>query len=261
MKVLLIKDVYKLGRAGDVKKVADGFGRNYLLPQGLAVLATAGAMKQVEHIRSKANASREALNTELGGVAAQLTGVVLTFSTKAGETGKLYGSITTQMIADELTKLVGSTIDRKVIECQPIRTVGEHKARIRLTIDLNPEIKIHVLREGETELETEAAPKEKKSKKSSSKAEVSEEKTPEDASTEGVDTSKVEVTPEEKKPSKKSVTKTEAAEEKAPEETLPEVVETPEKEKTTRKSKKSSEQAAEEPVEAKPEDSLEEKPE
>ncbi len=67
MKVLLIKDVYKLGRAGDVKRVADGYGRNFLLPQGLAVLATPGAMKQVENIRSQAAVSRAALNKELGG--------------------------------------------------------------------------------------------------------------------------------------------------------------------------------------------------
>lgn len=178
MKVLLIKDVYKLGRAGDVKKVADGYGRNFLLPQGLAVLATPGALKQVEHIRSKANATREALNTELGGVSEKLTGVVLNFTTKAGETGKLYGSITTQMIADELTKLVGSNIDKKIIECQPIRTLGEHKAHVRLTIDLNPEIKINVISEAEAIAEAEKAKEEKKAAKKSKAAEKGGEETP-----------------------------------------------------------------------------------
>jgi large subunit ribosomal protein L9 len=69
MKVLLLKDVYKLGRAGDVKRVADGFGRNYLLPQGLAVLATSGALKQVEGIRQHATTNRAVLNKELSGVA------------------------------------------------------------------------------------------------------------------------------------------------------------------------------------------------
>ena len=101
MKVLLLKDVYKLGHAGDIKKVADGYGRNFLLPQGLAILATAGALKQTERIRTKASATRQVLNTELKGVADQLQGLILTFNSKAGETGKLYGSITTQMIADE----------------------------------------------------------------------------------------------------------------------------------------------------------------
>jgi large subunit ribosomal protein L9 len=103
MKVLLIKDVYKLGRAGDVKKVADGYGRNFLLPQGFAVLATMGALKQADKIRSQATIRRTQLNNELGGIAEKVNGTVITFSSKAGETGKLYGSITTQMIADAST--------------------------------------------------------------------------------------------------------------------------------------------------------------
>ena len=89
MKVLLLKDVYKLGRAGDVKKVADGYGRNYLIPQGLAALATPGALKQAEHIKSKATIQRAILNKEMDVVAQKLVGVVLTFSAKASETGKL----------------------------------------------------------------------------------------------------------------------------------------------------------------------------
>mgnify|MGYP006413139915 FL=1 len=72
MKVLLTKDVFKLGRAGDIKKVADGYGRNFLIPQGLAMLATKGAMKQADRIRIKAAEQRAALNEELGGLAAQI---------------------------------------------------------------------------------------------------------------------------------------------------------------------------------------------
>jgi large subunit ribosomal protein L9 len=150
MKVLLIKDVYKLGRAGDVKKVADGYGRNFLVPQGLAVLATPGAMKNVENIRSRANTHRDQMNNELGGVASKLTNLVVAFPSKAGETGKLYGSITSQMIAEAITRKSGVEIDRRQIDCQPIRTLGEHKASIRLTVDLTPEIRIIVHREGET---------------------------------------------------------------------------------------------------------------
>lgn len=149
MKVLLIKDVYKLGHAGDVKKVADGFGRNFLLPQGLAVLATAGALKTVEKIRAKAAVTRAALNQEMSGLAALVEGVELSFSSKAGETGKLYGSITTQMIAEELNAKIGSQIERHQVEVEPVRMLGEHHATIRLTIDLNPKIKIVVTREGE----------------------------------------------------------------------------------------------------------------
>jgi len=149
MKVLLLKDVYKLGRAGDVKRVADGYGRNYLLPQNLAVLATPGALKQVEHIRSQAAATRAVLNQEMSGVAEQLTKVVLTFPAKAGETGKLYGSITPQMIADAIQEKVGVEIDRRQLDSQPIRTLGEHQVHIRLTVDLIPVVDVIVHREGE----------------------------------------------------------------------------------------------------------------
>lgn len=149
MKVLLIKDVYKLGRAGDVKRVATGYGRNFLLPKGLAVLATPNALKQVEAIRADAAVQRDALNKEMGSVAEVLAGKVFTFASKAGETGKLYGSITTQMIADAIQTKHGIEIDRHQIEVMPIRMLGEHKAQIRLTVDLVPEITVIVHREGE----------------------------------------------------------------------------------------------------------------
>lgn len=157
MKVLLTKDVYKLGRAGDVKRVADGYGRNFLLPQGLAVLATPGALKQVDRIRSVAATKRAALNTEMSGIAEKLGKAVVAFASKAGETGKLYGSITPQMVVDELNKKYGLSVERRMVELQPIRTLGEHKARVRLTVDLTPEIRVVVHREGEVLVEeTEA---------------------------------------------------------------------------------------------------------
>jgi large subunit ribosomal protein L9 len=149
MKVMLIKDVYKLGRAGEVKRVADGYGRNYLLPQGLAVLATPGALKQSERIKVQATVQRDALNEEMSVVAEQLTGVVLTFSAKASETGKLYGSVTTQMIADSLSEKTGVEINKRHIDSQPLRAVGEHQVQVRLTVDLVPEVKVIIYGEGE----------------------------------------------------------------------------------------------------------------
>jgi large subunit ribosomal protein L9 len=150
MKVLLIKDVYKLGRAGDVKKVANGFGRNFLIPQGLAVLATPGALKQVDHIRAAAATQRAALNSEMSGVAEKLEGQTLTFPVKAGETGKLYGSITSQMLADAIKAALGFEIDRRNIETEPIRNLGEHEITVRLTMDLIPSMTVIVHREGES---------------------------------------------------------------------------------------------------------------
>ncbi len=149
MKVLLLKDVYKLGRAGDVKRVADGYGRNYLIPQRLAVLATQGAVKQAESIRQRASAQRTELNKTMGGLAERLSGMVIGFPSRAGETGKLYGSITTQMIAEEVSRRVGETVDRRDIETEPIRTLGEHVVVVHLTVDLNPEITVIAHREGE----------------------------------------------------------------------------------------------------------------
>jgi len=151
MKVLLIKDVYKLGRAGDVKKVADGYGRNFLLPQKMAVLATPGAIKTAERIRSKAAEKRVILNEEMSVVAKALEKVQLSFGARAGETGKLYGSITSQEVVDALQKKTGFGIKRQQLDMQPLRTLGEHIVRIRLTMDLIPEVKVTVFREGEAE--------------------------------------------------------------------------------------------------------------
>ena len=149
MKVLLIKDVYKLGRAGDVKKVANGYGRNYLIPQGMAVLATPHALRQIEQIKAKADKERAILNQEMSGIAEQLENQKLYFSAKAGETGKLYGSVTTQMISDAIKEKIGVEVSRRQIETQPLRSLGTHKVPIRLTIDLIPEIEVVVYREGE----------------------------------------------------------------------------------------------------------------
>lgn len=157
MKVLLTKDVYKLGRAGDIKKVADGYGRNFLLPQGLAVLATAGALRQVDKIKSQAEIRRAEQNSELKGLASQINGITLVFSAKAGETGKLYGSITTQDVANAIQEKVRFEVKKQQVDMQPIRTLGDFTAHVRLTMDLVPEVKIIVHRDGEA-FEEEAAP-------------------------------------------------------------------------------------------------------
>ncbi len=150
MKVLLLKDVYKLGRAGEVKKVADGYGRNYLIPQGLAVLATPGALKQAERIRAQAEIRRARLNEELKELAQAINGLTLIFQARAGETGKLYGSITPQDIATAIQEKTRYEIRRQQIEMQPIRKLGEYIVRLRLTMDLIPEVKVIVRREGES---------------------------------------------------------------------------------------------------------------
>ena len=149
MKVLLIKDVYKLGHAGDVKRVADGYGRNFLLPKGMAVLATPGAINQSGKIREEANKQRIIVNNEMAGIAELIKDVKLGFAAKAGENGKMYGSITTQDVSAALKAKTGVDVKRNQIDMQPLRVLGEHKAHIRLTVDLIPDVTVIVYREGE----------------------------------------------------------------------------------------------------------------
>ncbi len=185
MKVMLLKDVYKLGRAGEVKKVADGYGRNFLLPQRLAVIATVGAMKQSDMIKAKAQVQRVAVNDELKDLGEQINGMVLDFAVRAGETGKLYGSITTQDVVNALLAKTNYQIKRHQVDMQPVRELGEFSARIRLTVDLIPSVKLTVHREGEAMEEKEVEEKPKgRSKKST--AEVETESAPEESAPEAV---------------------------------------------------------------------------
>jgi large subunit ribosomal protein L9 len=156
MKVLLLKDVYKLGHAGDVKKVADGYGRNFLIPRGLASLATVGALKHAEKVRTAATTMREKMNTEMSGVAEKIGSLTIHFTAKSGDTGKLYGSITTQMIADAIKRESGVEVDRRNIGHQPLRELGTYKVQVRLTADITPSVKVIVHREG-SEIEAEEA--------------------------------------------------------------------------------------------------------
>lgn len=149
MDVLLLEDIYKLGRAGDVKSVASGYGRNFLIPQGFALPVTPSALQQAERIAAEADKRRNLLNEELASVAEKIEEIQLLFPAKAGETGKLYGSVTTQMIADQLAEKSGLEIDKRQIHGQPLRLLGMHTIGVRLTIDLIPEFSVVIHREGE----------------------------------------------------------------------------------------------------------------
>jgi large subunit ribosomal protein L9 len=160
MKVLLIKDVYKLGRAGEIKKVAAGYGRNYLIPQGLAIQASPGASQQAERIRVKATEIRAALNEELGDIAEVLNGKTLTFPVKAGETGRLYGSVSNEEIIKKIQANYEIELERRQVETEPIRQLGTYKIPIHLTMDLVPELTVIVHREGEPALQESEAEEE-----------------------------------------------------------------------------------------------------
>jgi large subunit ribosomal protein L9 len=152
MKVLLKEDLENIGLAGEVHKVADGYGRNYLLPQGLAVVASPGMMKQAVVWRKKAEAHRAEQRAEYEALSAKIEEVCLTFTARAGETGKLYGSITTTQIADDMNEQLGTDIDRRKVGIEPLRQLGEHKVVVRLSGDFQPELTVIIENEaGETE--------------------------------------------------------------------------------------------------------------
>jgi large subunit ribosomal protein L9 len=148
MRVLLIETVDNLGSAGQVKKVADGYARNFLIPKGLAVPVTAGTLKQAE-LRRQAEARRQQrAKVEAESLAKTLSQVTLTFQVKAGEKDKLYGSITNADIAEALEREIGQVIDKRKVELEePIRELGSHYVPIKLLPDLAPRITVIVERE------------------------------------------------------------------------------------------------------------------
>lgn len=151
MRVVLIQDVPNLGKVGDIKDVADGYGRNFLIPKGMAILATYGAVKNVEELR-RAEAKKMAKRRQTAeGLATELNQLDLHFTARAGEEGRLYGSITNADIAEAIKAKTGHEIDRRRIELEePIRHLGEHQVEIRLVPNVSAHIKVKVDAEGVT---------------------------------------------------------------------------------------------------------------
>ena len=145
MEVILLQEVEGLGKAGEVKRVADGYARNYLIPKGMADKATPGALKEAE-IQLKAQARRQnRIEAEASEVAEAMANVSLKFTAKSGETGRLYGSITGGDIVEALEKETGLVIDkRKLTLEEPIRQLGPHRIGIKLLPGLTPEIEVVV---------------------------------------------------------------------------------------------------------------------
>ncbi len=145
MKVLLVQDVDKLGRAGDIKDVSGGFGRNYLIPKGLAVLATRGQVRQAEE-RLKAEQRRsEIARRDAEALANRLSGTTLRFVVRAGELDRLYGSVTNADVAAKLQEQLGIDVDRRKIDLDdPIKRIGVYPVKIRLGANLEPLVNVVV---------------------------------------------------------------------------------------------------------------------
>jgi large subunit ribosomal protein L9 len=145
MKVILNKDVPGTGKAGEVKDVADGYARNYLLPRKLAVPASAGALKGVE--QRKAAESQKAAKEEAAAqaLAERLTAAPVVVTAKVGDQGRLYGSITSADIAEQLSKLIGQPFDRRMIQLdEPIRQLGSFEVPVRLHRAVSTKLKVDV---------------------------------------------------------------------------------------------------------------------
>lgn len=159
MKIILRQDVPKLGDKGTVQTVADGYARNYLIPQGLAVVATAGELKTLAENQKVADRKIARQEAELQSLADRIAGKTLTFEARSGEGGRLYGSITNADIAEKLGEIVGAEIDRrKIVLDESIRTTGEHTVTVHLVGKLRPEITV-VVQGDEVEEETAEATK------------------------------------------------------------------------------------------------------
>jgi len=147
MELILREDVPHLGRAGDVVKVKDGYGRNYLLPKGLAYPATEANKRRIayesQRLASQRTAERDAATAEAG----RLTEVRLTFPVKVGEEDRLYGSVTASDIQRRLEE-AGLHVDKRKVDLpEPLRALGEFKVGIKLHPDVRPEITVLVVRE------------------------------------------------------------------------------------------------------------------
>jgi large subunit ribosomal protein L9 len=147
MEVILREDVQSLGKAGQLVKVKPGYARNFLLPRGLAFEATAGNKKRIE-AEAKARATKASAEKAVSEqLAARLGSITLAMRGKAGEEGKLFGSITAQDIADALAA-EGFSVDKRKLELEhPIKTVGFHSVTVRLQPDVHAEVRISIVPE------------------------------------------------------------------------------------------------------------------
>ena len=146
MKVILHKEVDKLGTPGDVVDVADGYARNFLIPKGLAASASKGAVKHAERLREAHEKRVRAALEAAQAIAERLASTPLRVPAKAGEDGRLFGSITVHHLADEIEKIAGAEIDRKQIHLdEPIRSVGAHEVKVHLHPDVDATVNVQVV--------------------------------------------------------------------------------------------------------------------
>lgn len=199
MKVVLLEDLPGRGKAGEIKEVSKGYARNFLLPRGLALLATPAVIKQVESRLEQEKTEESIDRDKLVELAQQIEGKEIRFQARMGAGERLFGSITAADVAEELSQAIGSVIDKKKIDIEKsLRKTGSHQVAVKLASDLNPQITVVI--EEEQQTETDVKTEKKAEKKTEKKAEKKTEKKTEKKA--------------EKKTEKKSKAKEEKEEEK-----------------------------------------------
>lgn len=145
MKVVLLQEVQGIGGPGTVKDVANGYARNFLLPRKLATPATPGALKQVEQLQAANDRRQARADAEFAALAGRIDGQEVLFRVRAGEEGRLYGSVTNSDIAEVLTRQMGEEIDRRrVVLEDPIHNLGAYDVIVRLSANHAPQVKVIV---------------------------------------------------------------------------------------------------------------------
>ena len=146
MQVILLKDVKGLGKAGEVKKVSDGYARNMLLPKKLVMEASESNIKVLERKRAEIEAQRAVDKQVAEDIKAKLENGAITLKSKAGEGGRLFGAVTAKDIAEQIEKDYKLQLDRKKIELPaPIKTLGEHEVELRLFTGVSAKVKVNVV--------------------------------------------------------------------------------------------------------------------
>jgi len=178
MKVVLLEDLPGRGKAGEIKEVSKGYARNFLLPRGLALVATPTVIKQVESNLEKEKLEESIDRDKLVELAQQIEGREIRFKARMGAGERLFGSITAAYVAEELSRAIGSVIDKKKIDIEKsLRKTGSYEVAVKLASDLNPQITVVIEEEEkETEKKTEKKAEKKKEKKTEKKKEKKKEK-------------------------------------------------------------------------------------
>jgi len=145
VRVILKAEVRGLGRTGEIKDVADGYARNYLLPKGLAIEATGGELKHLAQERQAEKTKKDRAHQDAEELAKRLGEVTLVFKLKAGEQGKTFGSVTAKEVADALKKEAKAQIDKtKIVLREPLRSLGIHKVEVRLLPDVRADVTVAI---------------------------------------------------------------------------------------------------------------------